>query len=114
MAATTQDLGTFAAGEVPYPLEHTFKDADGVVIDLTGFNAWVSFEGDISGAGTGSVDIDGDPTTGKVTYTWVYADMSTEGKVAFLIWVEDDVNQIASDQFKYSVYDGPGATPAAP
>ncbi len=114
MAAPQQDLGTFAAGEVPYPLEHTFKDSDGVVIDLTGFNTWVAFEGDITLAGSGAVAIDGDPTTGIVSYTWVYDDMGLAGKEEFLIWVEDNTNQLASDKFKYTVYDGPGTTPVAP
>lgn len=113
MAATTQDLGTFAAGEVPFPLSHTYKDSAGVVIDITGWTVWVEFEGDITAAGSGVAAIEDGPN-GEVSYTWVYDDMAVEGKESFVIWVKDGVNQLASDLFKYTVYDAPGSTPATP
>lgn len=112
----TQDLGVFAAGEVPFPLLHTYKDANGVEIDITGWTPTVQFEvteGSITGVGTGAVAIEDGPN-GQVSYTWVHADMAEACKVSLIIWVEDGTNQLASDKFKYAVYDGPGDTPPAP
>jgi hypothetical protein len=104
-------LGVYAAGEIPYPLTHTFKDSKGTVIDLTGFTESVKVEGpDENGSyGTGAVAIDGDPTTGKVSYTWVLDDMTDVGKYTMLLWVTDGSNNLASDLITWEVFDGPGS-----
>jgi hypothetical protein len=41
---TVTSLGQFVVGERPDPLEVTFKDADGVPIDITGLESWFSYQ----------------------------------------------------------------------
>jgi len=113
---TKNNLGVFAAGEIPYPFVHTFntKDASGnkVPIDLTGFTASITFEGpdETKTYGTGTLAIT-DAANGEVTYTWAAGDFQDVGNYRFLIWVQNGTNRFASDLNVYHVYDGPGPTP---
>lgn len=115
MAATKIDLGDFAAGEIPPPIEHTFLDFDGVVVDLTGFSTLamnVEAIPEVTGpVGDGSIDMDVDPATGKVSYTWSATDMAEPSGYTGQMWVSNGTNRYASDLFKYKVYDGPGDAP---
>lgn len=105
------NLGVFAAGEIPYPIEHTFK-VNGVAIDLTVWSAFVVIEGpnETGTYGAGQVLTD-EADEGKITYVVAEADMQDTGKYRMLIWVEDGVNRFASDLILFEVYDGPGPTP---
>lgn len=105
-------IGVFAAGEIPFPFAHTFRDYLGGAIDLTGFTPTVNVEGPDPGGtyGTGTVQVT-DAANGVVTYTWVAGDYVDVGKYEMLLWVYDGQNRLASDLIKYEVYDGPGATP---
>ena len=107
-------LGVFAAGELPFDFQHTFQDANGNDIDLTGYTPTVEFEGpDEAGTyGQGSVALDMDPTTGIVSYTWHTNDFQDVGKYEFVIWVDNGTYRLASDLVKYEVYDAPGPTPS--
>lgn len=107
-------LGVFAAGELPFDFQHTFKDANGNAIDLTGYTPTVEFEGpDVGPYGQGTVALDADPTTGIVQYSWHVDDFQDVGKYEFLIWVANATPyRLASDLIKYEVYDGPGPTPS--
>ena len=110
------NLGVFAAGEIPFPFVHTFKTTDTsgnkVPIDLTGWTASITFAGpDENGTyGTGTLAIT-DAANGEVTYTWAAGDFVDVGKYQFLVWVTDTTNRFASDLNVYEVYDGPGPTP---
>ena len=106
------NLGVFAAGEIPFPLQHTYKDAQSVAIDMTGWSVSTTAEGpDESGSyGSGAVVFTNE-AGGEVEYTWVAADFQDVGKYNMLIWAEDGTNRLASDLFVWEVYDGPGATP---
>lgn len=106
-------LGVFAAGEIPYPIVHTYKDKDQQPIDVTGWTTWVEITG--PGAltyGTGSIILL-DPSNGKVQYTWAEDDFQDIGAYQVLLWVENpgQTVRLASDLVKYEVYDGPGPTP---
>lgn len=104
-------LGVFAAGEIPYPFLHTFKDSADVAIDLTSFSPSVTAEGpDVGPYGQGTVQVT-DAAAGEVTYTWVAGDFQDFGKYELLLWVYDGTNRFASDLITWEVYDGPGATP---
>lgn len=105
-------VGVFAAGEIPFPFAHSFKDYLGNAIDLTGFTPSIEIEGpDEAGTyGAGTVQLT-DAAGGVVTYTWVAGDFVDVGKYEMLIWVDDGQNRLASDLIKYEVYDGPGPTP---
>lgn len=110
------NLGVFAAGEIPFSFVHYFttKDSSGnkVPIDLTGWTASITFSGPVetSTYGTGTLTIT-DAANGEVTYAWAAADFLDVGRYEFLIWVTDGTNRLASDLNVYEVYDGPGATP---
>ena len=103
---TIVNLGVFAKGEVPEPIQITIQDADGVVIDLTGMTAEfdiVSVREDVSGLGTGASSITN--FTGGVTkYIWVTADMNTVGTFRGQMWVGDGATfKIASFIYQYEV-----------
>ena len=106
------NLGVFAAGEVPFPLEHTYKDANGTAIDMTGWSVSVTAEGpeDTGSYGAGTV-VFTDEAGGVAEYTWAATDFIDVGKYTMLLWAEDGTNRLASDLFVWEVYDGPGDTP---
>lgn len=113
---TKVDLGAFAAGEVPPPLQITFLDFDGAAVNLTGFaDVQMNIEEEIGGntnpLGTGTITVT-DAANGIVEYTWVRNDMLDPGEYTAQAWVDDDINFFASDLYTYSVYDGPGTPPA--
>lgn len=105
------NLGVFAAGEIPFPIDHRFL-ALGVPIPLTGYTAWVYIEGPEGDVvlGAGTVAITNAPE-GLVRYTWNEDDMQLPGKYKMLIWVDSADNRFASDLIVWEVYDGPGPTP---
>lgn len=113
---TVQDLGAFAAGEVPPALVITFVDFDGNPVSLAGFsdvqmNIQEELDANSQPLGTGSIEIT-DAPNGEVTYAWVRADMIDPGDYTAQAWVDNDTNFYASDLYKYTVYDGPGEPPA--
>ncbi len=110
-----QRIGPYAVGEIPLPLVVTFKDSDGTVINLTGYNAETVIEGvddtvDLAPAGTSEVT---DETGGEVTYTWGESDFMTVGQYRLQIWVAKDASgtraQLASDLFEFFVRLGTSA-----
>ena len=105
------NLGVFAAGEIPFPIDHRFT-ALAVPIPLTGFTAFVYIEGPEGDVvlGQGIVTIT-DAPNGLVRYVWDEDDMQLAGKYRMLIWVDDPDNRFASDLIVWEVYDGPGPTP---
>jgi hypothetical protein len=110
-------LGVYAAGEIPAPLVHVYKDANKVVIPITG---WTLKGFRITGPdgalslGAGTYEITEGPD-GEVTYTWLSDDMQTFGAYSGVMWVQNAISnptiRLASDLFKWEVYDAPGATP---
>ena len=112
---TKTDLGAFAAGEVPPPLEISFTDFEEAAVDLTGFTSLqMNIDEELASnqnpLGTGTIIVT-DAAAGKVTYTWVRDDMLDVGEYTAQGWVDDTVNYYASDLYTYSVYDGPGDPP---
>lgn len=110
-----QWLGAFAAGSVPPSLEHTFKDADGGAVDLSGGTLAVLIEataGVTATLGTGTLSFkDTDPTLGTVIYNWGADDMRDPGYYRLQLWVTIGSSKLDSDVFTYVVYDGPGTPP---
>ena len=111
------NLGVYAAGEIPAPLIHVYKDNQKVVIPITG---WTLKGFRITGPdgaatlGEGSYTIT-DGVNGEVTYVWISDDMQTIGAYSGVMWVQNAPTsptiRLASDLFVWEVYDAPGATP---
>lgn len=103
---TIVNLGVFAKGEVPEPIQITIQDADGVVIDLTGMTADFvisAVRATVSGLGVGATTIP-TPSSGITQYVWVTADMNTVGTFRGQMWVGDaSVLKLASFIYQYEV-----------
>jgi hypothetical protein len=111
-----EELGEFAAGEVPPVLTVNFVDnsVDKNPVPLAGFSAFIEIEKFPEGTtelGQGSLNIT-DESGGVVEYLWAEADMQEVGDYSVLVWVHDGGTQrYATDLLTYEVYDGPGPTP---
>jgi hypothetical protein len=109
------DLGAFAAGEIPPVLSHTFRDFDGVVVDLQTFSTLsMNIEAipTVTGPlGDGVIQFDTDGSDGIVTYNWTADDMAEPSSYTAQMWASSGVNAYASDLILYTVYDGPGDAP---
>lgn len=110
------NLGEFYAGEIPYPYEHTFKDGNKAAINLTG---WTLLGFYIEGPLTVIRDdtyFSRDDVNGKVTYSFVEADMQEPGNYKALVWIANAPTaptiRLASDLVVWKVLDGPEATPS--
>lgn len=103
---TIVNLGVFAKGEIPEPLQITIQDADGVAIDLT---AWTvdfvisAVRQTVAGLGAGASTII-TPTSGITRYTWVAADFATVGTFRGQMWAGDGgTTKLGSDIYQYEV-----------
>jgi hypothetical protein len=98
------------AGERPDPIEHTFLDEDGDVIDLTGWDGEATWEHMSSGA-TGSIVGAVDGPAGTVTVTLSDAVMATPGVVDVTVWTGDGSRRYGSPPYRLSLSDPPGSAP---
>lgn len=80
-------LGTFAQGEIPPPLEHTFRTSDGGPWDLDG---WTVLGFKTVGSILAGVPTISGTDRGVVTYTWLDGDTDIAGSHLGYIWVESD------------------------
>lgn len=107
-----QDLGQFASGAVPPPIENTYKDFNGAIVDLTGFSTLVTRIDGPSGASltpSTPTNKDADPTNGTLIYNFTSSDMLVPGFYRLQMWASNGTIKLESDVFTYEVYDGPGA-----
>lgn len=108
-------LGAFAAGEIPGPLVHTFKDKNDVEINIDGWIVLGFFVEGPEGLMTMSNPQITDGPNGEVTYIWQAADMQAAGEYSGLLWIQNTVSdptlRLASYRFVWTVEDGPGPTP---
>lgn len=111
---TRIELGAYAAGEIPPPVEVTFTDFDGAPIDLTGFGTrQMNIESipPVPGPLGGNTPILVDGPGGVVQYQWTATDMATPADYTAQLWVSDGTFKYASDLIIFTVYDGPGVAP---
>ena len=102
------NLGVWAQGAIPFPFEHTFKDENGDVIDITAYTVSVKAEGPEDGNyGSGSV-AKPDPTNGVGRYVFVADDFADVGNYSLLMWITNGSVNLHSDLVVWEVYDGPG------
>ena len=106
-----QRIGPYTKGEVPRPLDITFKDELDVVLDLTGFTL-IGFKIEavdqvVAGLGAGTSEFISPETAGVTRYTWVAADFVTAGLYRAQMWVEatTPAARYASEVFEWVVED---------
>lgn len=104
----TKTLGTYQKGEVPEPLTYTFRDADGALLDLTGYSSvtwwWRTPAGTDSSV---AASITG-AATGLVEATWTAAMTAAVGVHTGVFWLAP--GPVPSVTLVWSVIDGPGPT----
>ena len=104
----------FPAGEIPAAFTHTYKNSAGAAIDLTGYDTELFLTGpnESTNYATGVLEIDADPTTGKIQYTWSGDEFVEVGAYSMIVWVGDTgTSRFGSDLVIWSVYDPPGVLP---
>jgi len=113
-----QELGAFAEGAIPPPFEHTYRDFDGIAVDLSvgGWTMQMNIEAvpAVTGPlGGGIIAFTTDGTDGKVTYQWSATDMLEASDYEAQMWVRNaaGTQKYESDLLTYRVYDGPGSAP---
>jgi hypothetical protein len=110
-----QLIGPYAVGEIPAPLQITFKDICDVVMDLTGFTAEfeiIRLDGTTpSNMGLGTPSIP-DASNGITQYVWDYRDFLTEGHYRGVMWVGDGSQRYASEWFEWFVRDSLTTVPS--
>lgn len=82
-------------GEKPEPIEHTWLDNDGNLIDLTGYSCeafWSNSAAGTSGTISGSVD----GSAGTSTVTLPAATLANSGAVDLDIWVGNGIQRYAA------------------
>lgn len=106
-----QELGVFAAGEIPPAITHQYLDRNNAAIDITGFevDAFITSRPAQVNLGEGAAALF-DAANGIVKYTWAAEDMAAVGSYRLQIWVWDDpmTQRYASDIFAFEVYEGVG------
>lgn len=108
------NIGPYTQGEKPVPVVWTFKDEDGVVIDLTGYTAKFQYRRR-SIAQDAATTADATVTTaasGEVTYTWTGSEFTDDGTYYGQFWVGDGTNRFASDRINWTVNESVGVAPS--
>lgn len=103
-------LGPYAKGEIPEPLQVTFKTHDGTAIDLDGYTADFVIEkvdapqatDSALGQGTATIPT---PASGITQYSFVEADMEYAGWYEGQMWVGNGTQRLASRKFYWEVQD---------
>lgn len=104
-------LGPYSVGEIPEPLQVTFKTHDGSALDLTGYSADFVIEKVGTGAatdsalGTGAATIP-TPASGVTQYAWDAADFEYAGRYEAQMWVGNaSTRRLASRKLYWDVVD---------
>jgi hypothetical protein len=108
---TPINLGVFTVGEKPAPLQYSYTDFDGNVINLTGYTATFQWQpvGDPAQVGAATVVT---PLTGTVEHAWMGTEFLTPGQHVAQFWVGNGTNRWASVKIRWTVQGGVGGVPA--
>lgn len=106
-------IGPYVVDEIPAPLQITFKDCNGTVIDLTGYS--LDFQIIRLDATTPSGVPAGNSTAvdaanGVTQYEWDAVDFQTAGMYRGVMWAANGTLRYASIFFEWFVRDS-GTTP---
>ncbi len=99
------DLANFTEGEVPDPLQYTYKYADGTPIDISS-GALTFHVKEVSGVATSRAAVITDGLNGVGKYTWVAADLATAGHYEGQFWVTKGTLVRASPVVRWYVSEG--------
>ena len=115
--STSVALGSYVVGEVPPPLTYQFLDADGTIINLTGFTIarfhWSDYvDGGVAVDPVAELAAITNPSEGLVTYTWDGDEFATTGEHVGQFFVNDGTIQYASILITWQVCTAIGVAPA--
>lgn len=104
------EIGNYANGEIPDPLQYLFLDWQGSPIDLSTGTVEFHIErtdesGTVEYQGAGSASFETDGTDGKVVYVWTAADF-LPGSYRGQFWVTKSPNVFASQRIRWFSYEG--------
>jgi len=101
----------YVIGEKPSPLEYQFLDANGAVINLTGWTAKFSYQEKDGAAVTANATIP-TGTDGKARYTFTGAEFATAGHYRAAFIVGNLTNRYESVLIEFDVSVGVGVMPS--
>lgn len=99
MSGPTVEIGPYVVGEIPPPLEYTFLDSNGVVINLTGYAVRFQRAEIVAGNYVEATTVPAtlaDAVNGKVLYPWTAADFAHPGRYGGMFFVGNGTNRYAS------------------
>ena len=104
-----QIIGPYALDEIPAPLQITFKDCNGTIIDLNGYTPKfeiIRLDGVTPpNMGLGNSTLIDSGNTGITQYEWVDTDFQTEGMYRGVMWAANGTLRYASIFFEWFVRD---------
>jgi hypothetical protein len=110
---STIELGEFTQGEKPFAnLLHTFKDAAGIAIDITGmqvrFTYWERWTRAAATRNGGVVD----GPAGQAGYVWDGTEFAYPGTWEADLWVGNGLSRVAAFRFRWIVKAAVNSVPA--
>lgn len=105
-------IGPYVVGEIPEPWEHQFLDSDDDPIDLTGYEATLTYRVDADDQVVRTAASVTAAATGKATYSWIAADLATAGRMRGELTVGNGTNRYARTFRMYVRAPAGGALPA--
>lgn len=104
------DLGYFVVGEIPAPLQYTYRDADNIVMSLAGYTAKFELT-EVDGSATEYPATVSNAVGGIVEYTWTGVEFPGPGHYQGRFWAGNNVQRYASILITFRVAVGPGTYP---
>jgi len=101
----------FVVGEKPAPLDYQFLDANGAVINITGWSAEWHIQ-ERYGAPVILTATISDGPNGKVRHTFTGTEFATPGSYTGQFWVGNGTNRYASTAIKFTVAAAIGTVPS--
>ena len=110
MSQPSLTIGPYVVGERPIPLQYTFQDSNGNVIDLSGYTAKFEYHEQFGPVTTANATIP-TPTNGTAQYTWLGTEFTTPGHYRARFWVGNLAQRFASVLITFDVADSEGPVP---
>lgn len=111
MSQPSVQIGPYVVGEKPTPLQYTFQDSVGAVLDLSGYTAKFVYREQYGVATTVNATIPS-PTGGVAQYVWTGVEFPTPGHYRARFWVGNNAQRFASVLILFDVADAEGPVPS--